>query len=91
MINDFDVILYYLMGGIEVNRCMERERESFFVFFFKVKLGILLIQFFDIGIVFFYFGVVFIVWLICQVDLFLDLEVCESYELIFVLVIVLYS
>lgn len=43
MINDFDVILYYLMGGIEVNRCMERERESFFVFFFKVKLGILLI------------------------------------------------
>lgn len=90
MINDFDVILYYLMGGIEVNRCMERERE-FFCIFFKVKLGILLIQFFIIGMDFFYFGVDFIVRLICQVDSFLDLEVCESYELIFVLVIVLYS
>lgn len=27
MINDSDVILHHLMGGTEVNRCMERERE----------------------------------------------------------------
>lgn len=79
MINDADVILHP-PNGRNRSKQMCRERENPPVPPPKVKPGIPLTQFSSTRMVPPYFGDAFIVRLVCQADLPLDPEACESHE-----------